>query len=464
MSASVSGEPTDMAGDGTADAAAATFDGTSQGGWYIVFMTGLVAIMSQIDRGVLALFVQPIKRDFHLSDTQVSVLLGFAFTFFYVVGGPPISRLADRGVRRNVIAGCLAVWSVATTLCCLAQNFWGYFFARAVVGSSEAGCGPASMSMIADAVPRQKLPLAYAIYNSGFIGGGALSLIIGGLLLGLLKDVPPIHIAAIGVIYNWQLVFLFLGLPGLLIALWFRLTVPEPKRRGATKPGGYSMKEVGGFVMSQRAMHLPFIIAVLLMSFQLYGLQAWVPAFFERTYGWGPAQSGPLLGLFGLVSAVTGLFLGAHFCNVMSKRYDDAHMRVYFISQTLAVPFGIAAPLMPNPWLSLVFSSLSGICGSMASPAYSALIQLTTPNAMRSQVTALYFILANAIAGTLGPTLVALTTDFIAHNEHDLRYVMVGFRVVLGPIAAYFMYRSIAPYRDLFRKQRDEEAARTVAI
>ncbi len=92
-------------------------------GWYTVVMTALVAIMSQIDRGVLALFVQPMKRDFHLSDTQVSFLLGAAFTLFYVVGGPPISRMADRGIRKRVISGCLAVWSMATALCGFAQGY-----------------------------------------------------------------------------------------------------------------------------------------------------------------------------------------------------------------------------------------------------------------------------------------------------------------------------------------------------
>src|SRR6478735_12399311 len=164
-------------------------------GWFTVCMTTLVAIMSQIDRGILALFVQPIKRDYGLSDTQVSFLLGFAFTLFYVVGGPPLSRMADNGVRKTVISGCLAVWSVATACCGIAQNFWGFFAARAVIGSTESGCGPASLSMIADAVPLKRMPMAYALYNSGFLGGQALSLVIGGVLIGLLANVGPIHIA-----------------------------------------------------------------------------------------------------------------------------------------------------------------------------------------------------------------------------------------------------------------------------
>lgn len=452
MTASTAGEAPDAPSE-----PAVVADGTSYRGWYTVYMTGLVAIMSQIDRGVLALFVQPMKRDFHLTDTQVSILLGFAFTFFYVVGGPPLSRIADRGVRKTVIASCLTVWSLATAFCTIAQTFWAYFFARAVVGGTEAGCGPASMSMIADSVPRHKLPLAYAIYNSGFVGGGALSLLIGGVLLGLLADVQPIHLAGIGVVHNWQLVFLMLGIPGLLIAAFFFFTVPEPARRGARKQGGYSLREVIGFVVAHRSMHLPFIIASLLMSFQIYGLQAWVPAFFERTYGWGPAVAGPLLGLFGLISTTIGMFAGAWLASRLARRRDDANMLVYFIAQALAIPFGIIGPLMPDPWLALACIAVGGAAASMASPAFSAALQLTAPNEMRSQVTALYFILANAIAGSLGPTLVALLTDYVARSESDLRYVMSGVRLVLGPLGAIFMWKTIAPYARLYRQQRTAE-------
>jgi len=279
--------------------------------WYTVWMTSLVAVMSQVDRGILALFVQPMKRDLHLTDTQISILLGFAFTFFYVVGGPPLSRMADGGVRKSVIAGCLAVWSLATTFCGIAQNFWSFFIARAVIGGTESGCGPASLSMIADAVPKDKLPRAYALYNSGFVGGSALSLVIGGVLIGLLADVKPISLGSFGVIYNWQIVFMIIGLPGLLIAALVMLTVKEPPRKGGRRPGGYPLKEVVGFVVSQRRLHLPLLVGLLAMNFQLYGLAAWMPAFYERTYGWGPAVSGPLLGMVGLVSAMAGLFLGS---------------------------------------------------------------------------------------------------------------------------------------------------------
>jgi MFS family permease len=409
--------------------------------------------MSQVDRGILALFVQPMKRDFGLSDTQVSILLGFAFTFFYVVAGPPLSRMADRGVRKTVIAGCLAVWSTATALCGLAQNFWAFFCARAVIGGSESGCGPASLSMIADAVPRERLPRAYAIYNSGFLGGQALSLVIGGVLIGLLAGIPSIELPGIGTIYNWQLVFMMLGIPGLLVAGVFVASVPEPPRKGGRRPGGYPLREVFRFVVSQRALHLPFITGVLLMSFQTYGLNSWMPAFYERTYGWGPATIGPLLGIVTLTFSTLGLFAGARLAEYLGKRYDDANVRVLFLAQALPVPLFVLAPLMPNPWLALGLNAVAGFLSVMGGPGYNAALNISTPNEMRGQINVMYFIFMNAIAGSLGPTLVALATDYIAHSEADLRYVLSGFRLVLGPLAAFFIWKAAAPYGRLYRQR-----------
>src|SRR5690606_20966543 len=136
-----------------------------------------------------------------------------------------ISRISDRGVRKNVIAASLTVWSLGTALCGLAQNFWGFFFARAVVGGAESGSSPATLSMMADVVPRHRLPRAFAIYNSGVMGGMALSLVFGGLLLGLLADLPGFTVPGIGTIHNWHLVFMILGLPGLLVAALLMITV-----------------------------------------------------------------------------------------------------------------------------------------------------------------------------------------------------------------------------------------------
>jgi MFS family permease len=432
---------------------------TARLGWYTVWMTAVVAVMSQVDRGILALFVQPMKRDFHLTDTQVSILLGFAFTFFYVVGGPPLSRAADNGIRKHVIAGALTVWSLATACFGIAQSYWAFFAARAVVGASEAGCGPASLSMIADVIKRDKLPRAYALYNSGFLGGSALSLVIGGVLIGMFADLPPLHLPVIGTIYNWQLVFILLGVPGLVIAAIFLLTVPEPARRGSRKPGGYPLREVFAYLYKNRKLHGPFLIAVLLMAFQIYGIVAWVPAFFERTYGWGPAKIGPLLGTSVMVTSVIGLFAGARLTEILSKKHDDAYLRVMVIANSVPIPFFVAGFLMPTPWLALACYATAMGFYTMGAAGFNSAINVSSPNEMRSQITVLYFILQNAVAGSLGPTAIALITDYVAHNESDLRYVLAAVRLVVGPLTVFFLWRAMRAYGPIFRQRVAEGAA-----
>lgn len=433
------------------------------GTWYTVCMLALVAMLAQIDRGVISLVVQPMKRDLGISDTEVGILTGFAFTFFYAIFAPPISRISDRGVRKSVIAVSLSVWSVGTALCGLAQSFWGFFMARAVVGGAESGSSPASLSMIADVVPRDKLPRAFAIYNAGVMGGMALSLVFGGLLLGLLADIPPIQLPVIGTIHNWHLVFMILGLPGLLVAALVLITVPEPARRGNTKPGGYPLREVLRGVWSNRAMHVPLLLGVLIMSIQSFGLQAWGPAFYERTYGWGPAVVGPLLGLSQLGANLVGLFVGAKVCEVLAKRRDDANLRVLCYVQLLSLPFAAAAPLMPSPWLALGLSVIGTFIAGMGAPAYNASLQLSTPNQMRAQINALYLFVIAAIGGGMGPLLIALFTDFVAQSEAALRYVLVGFRLVLGPLDALLIWLAVGPYGRAVRERLQADAREALA-
>jgi len=420
-------------------------------GWYTVFMLAIVAMLAQIDRGVISLVVQPMKRDLDLSDTEVSLLIGFAFTFFYAVFGPPISRVADRGFRKSVVAASLSVWSVGTALCGFAQSFWTFFLARAVVGGAESGSSPASLSMIADVVPRNRVPRAFAIYNSGVMGGMALSLVFGGLLLGLLADVESIELPGVGMIHNWHLVFMIVGLPGLLVAAMIMLTVPEPRRKGGHKPEGYPLREVGGFLKANRAMHVPLLLGVLIMSMQSFGMNAWGPAFYERTYGWGPEMSGPWLGMVSLGSALVGLFIGAQFAEWLGRRRDDANLWVLFVAQVFSLPFVAAAPLMESPYVALLLTGIGGVLAGMGGPAYNAALQLATPNQMRAQMNALYLFTIAAVGGGLGPLLVALLTDFVAQSEAALRYVLVAFRLVLGPLDAFLIWMAIKPYGKAYR-------------
>jgi MFS family permease len=422
-----------------------------------VILLGIVSMLSFVDRGVMALFVEPMKRDFGLTDTEMGILLGAAFTLPYVIVGFPMSRFIDRGNRRNLIAGCLALWSFATAVCGIAQNYWTMFVARFVTGGAESVNTSGSLSMIADAVPREKMPRAFAIQSAGVAGGAALSLLISGVLYGLLVDIPPTHIAGLGVIHNWQLVFMIVGIPGLVVAALMFFTVPEPRRKGGTRPQGYPLREVLGFIWEARKLHLPLLSGMLLLAVMSSGFAAWMPAFYERTYGWGPEVVGPLLGTVSLFTVLIGLVAGAKLAEWLGKRRDDANLLVLFVAHTLALPLLIAAPLMPNPWLALGCAAIAGTVGVMGGPGFSAAIQITTPNEMRAQVNVMYAASITAIGGTLGPVTVSLLTDYVWQSEADLRYALVAIKIVFGPMAVYLIWKSLKAYALAYRKKLDED-------
>jgi hypothetical protein len=193
------------------------------------------------------------------------------------------------------------------------------------------------------------------------------------------------------------------------------------------------------------------------MAIQSFGMSAWGPTFYQRTYGWGPEVSGPLIGSIGLVSSLTGLFVGAKFCEILGKKYLDGNLRVLFWAQILSLPIVASAPLMPSPWLALGLNAVGGVIAGMGAPAYNAALQLSTPNQMRAQMNALYLFAIAALGGGLGPFLVALLTDFVAGKEEYLRYVLVAFRLILGPLDALLIWMAIRPYGRAYRQRLEEE-------
>lgn len=425
--------------------------------WYTVVILAVVSMMSNIDRGVINLLVESIKRDMALSDTSVSLLVGFAFSFFYMLCGLPMARVADTRSRKIILTCGLTIWSAATALCGLAQSFWQLFAARGIVGAGESVKGPCSMSMISDLVPRERLPRAFAIYQLGITAGMGGSMIIGGVLIGLLSHMPPISLPAGLVIKDWHMVFLICGIPGLLLALLMTFTIREPLRRGRKRKGSVPIREVARFIRGHYRIYLPLLLSIAIASIENYGLLVWRPAFFERTYGWGPAIIGPLLGVMMLLATPIGLALGTALAEYFIRRKrDDAMLRVCFISQLLSVPLAVAAPLMPTAWLALGVGMAAVITGAMAAPGQNSAIQIITPNEMRGQINAIYLFSISVIGGGFGPTAIALITDNVFGDPLMLRYAMSGFAAVVGPIGVLLVWLSLKPYAAAIRRLADD--------
>jgi MFS family permease len=409
----------------------------------------LVVMFAEVDRGIMSLLVQPIKADLKLSDFNMSLLMGVAFALFYALAGLPLSRFIDRNNRKNILAVALAVWSTATVFCGLAQNFIQLFLARVFLGAGESVNGPSIFSIISDSFPKERLPRAIALMQLGVTAGGAFSLIMGAIVIHALTGVPDQHIPLIGVIRWWQLVFIVIGLPGLLVALLLAMTVKEPVRRGVLNPAAVKqvgMRHVLAYVFRHRSVFGPMYGSMAISALGM-GALSWGPAFYQRTFGWQPAQIGMTLGLVNLVCTPIGLFGGVWVYEKLVKRgVVTAPMQVVVWGRLIALPAAIALPLMPQAWMAIALSAFSGMAIGFTGSSQNAALQIITPNEMRGQATAIFLFLYSVVGNGLSPSIIALITDFVFRDESQLKYAMLTTAIMFGPLSLLVFWLGVKPY------------------
>ena len=421
--------------------------------WYAVAIFALSLMINFLDRGIVSLLVGPIKRDLQLSDVQISLVTGFAFVLLYLLLGLPIARMVDYATRRTILACGITAWGIATTLCGFAQNFWHLFLARIGVGAGEACSGPTTFSMMADLFPPRKLPRAIAVLNFGFIAGQGLALLAGGAAIVWIGSWPPIEVPGIGVLRDWQLVFIVVGIPGLIVAA-LMMTVKEPIRRGLLQvagapgaPRSIPIRDVVDFLKRNGATYIPMFLGVAITTVLAFGHQVWYPAFFERTYGWSAPQFTKVFGTAIVVGGPFALILGSRLAEWYAKRgYHDANMRVTLIGSILILPGNLVFAFMPTAELAVACIVFNFYAGMLTPGPFNAALQIITPNQMRGQVTALFLLVFNVIGFGLGGTVVASFTDFVFGDESMLRYSMAATSALLGPIAIVAFWLGLKPY------------------
>jgi MFS family permease len=423
--------------------------------WYALLVLTVGLLFATIDRSILQLLVEPIKHDLKLSDTQMSFILGFAFVFFYAFLGLPIARLADSHSRRLIIGIGIAFWSVMTALCGIAHSYWQLFWARVGVGAGESSFAPATYSVLTDSFPPEKLPRALAINSMGFMYGSGLALIVGGAVTHAVTGMDDLVVPFVGEVRPWQIVFLVVGLPGLLLAL-LMATVHEPRRRGlitsteqarAEKPKSVPVKEIVRFLGNDRKTFVPIYAAMGIKTFLSFGAGQWVAPFFMRTYGWTIPEVGYSQGLLLLIVTPLGLLTGSSLAEWYAKRgCDDANMRVVLIATIAVLPISISYPLMPTGEWALALIGLNLFIASMGIGPGNAALQIITPNEMRGQVRALYQFIFNVVGYAAGPISVALLTDYLFADEASLRYSLVTSAAILGPAAVLVTWYGLRPY------------------
>jgi MFS family permease len=396
---------------------------------------------------ILALLVEPIKRDLGISDTQVGLLHGFAFAIFYTTLGVPIARLADRTDRRRLIAAGIAFWSVMTALCGLARGFWELFLARIGVGVGEASLSPAAFSMLADAFPADRLGRALGVYSSAIFAGAGIALLVGGGVAAAAASAAAVHLPLVGAVQPWQLTFIVVGAPGLLVALWV-LSLREPPRRGvAIAARQEPLAAVFGWMRRHARAYGCHFAGFALLALVFNATIAWLPSVFVRVHGWSSGQAAFWIGSLLLVCGTTGIVAGGFAADAWRRRgKPDGSMRVGLTSALGVLPFAAAVPAAASPWMAVALLGPLLFFSAFAFGAAAAGLQWLTPPAMRAQVSALFLFVNNLVGIGAGPVAVALLTDrvFGAPESVGMSLAIVG--AVAAALAAVVQWAGIRAF------------------
>jgi MFS family permease len=419
--------------------------------WWAVILLSAAYLLSFVDRTVINLLVQPIERDLQISDTQFGALQGVAFGLFYILAALPLGRLADSYSRRGIIAGGLAVFTAFSMASGLARSYSSLFVARMGVGAGEASLLPAGYSILSDSFPPERLGRAISVFTIGAFLGVGLSYIWGGTVIGWFGDVEELTVPVFGSLRSWQLAFIIVALPGLLLVpLMF--TVREPRRRGLRKlanrnvlPARAVMREIW---LRRKALG-PLLAGFAIVTLSGQASAVWTVAVFLRSFDMPPQEIGPVYGLVYIASAIPGAVAGGWLCDRWTARgLVDAPLKVAAYGFIGTGVFGGLAPLMPSAGLALWMFAPAIALQSMMYPLAGTAIQLMLPNRLRGQVSALYLVVINVVGLGLGPPIIGLMTDYMFTEPADVRYALALVNGACAPIAVILLLLTFGPYRE----------------
>jgi MFS family permease len=427
--------------------------------WYVVGVLTLFYVLSFIDRQILALLVEPMRRDLAISDTQISLLMGTSFALFYTFFGILLGRLADTSSRRGLIAAGITLWSLFTAACGAASGFAQMLLMRMGVGVGEASLSPAAYSLICDYFPERRRSTALGVYSTGIYLGAGLAFILGGAVVGAASvtgTAGGISLPILGTLPPWRAIFLIVGAPGLLMAA-LAATVREPARRG-TRPtiaaGGsrrverVPVREVALYLRRNGAAVVCHNGGVALTALAGYAVTAWTPTFLIRVHGWSASRAGLVFGAVVMIAGAAGVVAGGRLADGLASRgRRDADLRVALLTSVAWLPFGLLFPLVPTAAGAIALLVPTIFFSSAVWGVAPAAIQRMMPNAMRAQASALFLFVVNLIGLGLGPTAVALATDRLFHDDRAVgrSLAIVGAVAYAGAIA--LLAAGLRPYR-----------------
>jgi MFS family permease len=423
--------------------------------WYTVAILLCAYIFSFIDRQILNLLVAPVRRDLGITDTQMSLLIGFSFAIFYSVLGLPFGRLADSMSRTRLIIIGMFTWSLMTGGCGLIGSYSQLFLLRMGVGIGEATLSPAAYSMISDSFPPAKRSVPFSVYTMATYIGGGFAFLLGGLLLRYFGARQMFRLPVIGEIRPWQALFIFLGVSGIIFILAL-LTLRDPSRKGArivegaagrAKVDRIPLSAVWKYFAANRRTLLSLNVGMGLAALSAYGTSAWGITFLVRNHHMTASHAGIIFGTSQIVAGTLGMLTAGKAVTWLAKRgHRDAYMRVAVIAAAAWFVPGILLPLVPQTNAVIALLYVAVFFGCMPTCMIPAAIVEVVPNAMRGQATAVYLLIVNLIGLGIGPTAVALITDKVFGYDAAVRYSLLIVTVSAFVLAEIFFFLGLRSY------------------
>ena len=392
--------------------------------YYVLIMLMLTFMFNITDRLVMSILIEDIKAEFVLSDTQIGLLAGTAFTVFYLILGVPAGRLADRTNRKTMVAVSLSLWSLMSALCGAALGFWTLLLARLGVGVGEAGGGPPSVSIITDYFAPHELSRAMGIYAAGAVLGPVLGYAAGGLLAEA---------------YGWRWTFVILGLPGILLGIILYLTIREPKRglffkRDAQKAEADKQQP---FMTTMRSLwtNNVFVRVVLANSFTnipSFAFAIWLAPTLIRNFDVTKGEVGVYLGAVMFAGGVPGMILGGYLADYLAKKNPRWRPWYCALAVMLTLPFWTFCLLSSSLEMTLALYICGYILLVSTQGAAISMVQAAVLPTERGTASSISSLSINLLGYGIGPAVIGLMSDNWAdsYGSMSLAYAVIATVVV----------------------------------
>lgn len=377
---------------------------------YLLIILSMVSFLNYIDRQIFTILLESVKADLQVSDAAMGLLSGTTFAIFYASASIPVGRWADRGSRRSILAGAVAIWSALTTVCGLAQSYLHLAVARAGVAVAECAAIPISLSMVADVFPRERRATMFGI----IMAAGSLGIGIGLYAAGWANE----H-------FGWRAAFMIVGAPGILLAIVMFLTIAEPPR--VDEPASALRSEgVAGLLAN------PLYRGVLLLagfgSMIMYSTLGWAPTFMMRIHGMSTAQVGLLMGAATASGSIICHYMTGFISDRLAQRDIRWYPRIAVIGPLIAQPFFLVFLFASNPYVAIAAFGLQiSFAGSWLLPSYTIASRVVSANS-RALASAMIAASLSLIGLGLGPFAIGSANDALTPYFHEeaIRYSMVG--------------------------------------